>query len=227
MVRSLTQWMDYVVAGKDGEVGNCKDFLVEEGQWMIRYLVVDPRRWLPGRKVILSPYQLEGMDAEGRRLSATLTTQEIENSPPLEEAGSLSRDYEEEWLKHYGLPRYWLEQEEKGGSGRLLSVKDITGYHIQAKDGEIGHLADLLAQAKTWKVYYAIIDTRNWLPGRQVCVLTDCIQWVDQDQDKIGIDLTKEAIRHSPHYLPYEPMTREYQLVLHDYYGWPKYWDKL
>jgi hypothetical protein len=226
MVRALSQWMDYVLAARDGEMGKCKDFLVDDLLWIVRYLVVDTGKWLPGRKVLVSPHQLGDADSETRRLLVRLTREEIESSPALEEAKSVSREYEIEWHRHYGLSGYWLEGEKKVTTVQLLSVGQVSGYHIQARDGEIGHVADFLAVTDTWKVHYAIIDTRNWLQGRQVCVLTDCIQRVDTAQEKMRIDLTKEAIRNSPPYQPYLPMTQEYQVVLHDYYGWPKYWDE-
>jgi len=35
----------------DGEIGHLKDFLVEDADWSIRYLVVDTKNWWPGKKV--------------------------------------------------------------------------------------------------------------------------------------------------------------------------------
>jgi hypothetical protein len=40
------------------------------------------------------------------------------------------------------------------------------GYHIQATDGEIGHVEDFFADDQYWTLRYLLVDTRNWLPGR-------------------------------------------------------------
>jgi hypothetical protein len=52
-----------------------------------------------------------------------------------------------------------------------------------------------------------------------------CVEWVDHVKDRVGIGLSKEKIKNSPEYNPVVPMTEAYQVVLHDYYGWPKYWE--
>src|ERR1019366_7355911 len=44
----------------------------------------------------------------------------------------------------------------------LRSCEAVTGYHIQATDGEIGHVQGLLVDEETWAVRYVIVDTSNW-----------------------------------------------------------------
>jgi hypothetical protein len=249
MIRSLIDLTGYVIAAKDGELGECKDFLLDDLSWAVRYMVADTRKVLPGRKVVVSPDLLGDMDDETRRFSVLLSKEEVKASPPLLEDEPVTPQYEVMWHDHFGLSYYWLKEEERGMTenpsvtafdGRepptggvapsepkhLLSLQEVTNFHVELLDGEIGRFADLLADTHTWQCRYAIVDTGKWLPGRQVCVLTDCITWVNPADEKLGVGLTKEAIRMSPEYHPYVPMNREYQVVLHDYYGWPKYWEK-
>jgi len=247
MLIEVSQLISYVLQAEDGELGRCKDFLVDDRGWNIRYLVGDTRKWLPGRKVLLPPSSVKEPDFSERRLPLKLTKEQIKGSPPLEEHAPVSRQYEIMWFDYYGISHYWLEEDKIGMTenptaipiarresataseeqqeSHVFSLKEMTGKAIAAIDGDIGHVADFLADMKAWKLRYAVVDTRNWLPDRQVCVSLTCVEWVDRLRDRVGVGLSREMIRNSPEYNPVVPMTEAYQVVLHDYYGWPKYWE--
>ena len=247
MIRSISEFLGYVLQSEDGELGLCKDFLVDDRDWTVRYVVGDTRKWLPGRKVLLPPSSLKDADFSRRRLPLKLTKEQVKGSPPLEEHAHPSREYEVMWFDYYGISEYWLEEDKRGMTenptamaiaeqesatageaqkeSHIFSVAEVIGSSIAAADGDIGHLDDFLVDLKAWKLRYAVVDTRNWLPGRQVCIAVGCVQWVDQVRDRVGIGLSKEMIKNSPEYSSVEPMTEAYQVVLHDYYGWPKYWE--
>jgi hypothetical protein len=52
----------------------------------------------------------------------------------------------------------------------LGSSEAVLGYHAQASDGLIGHVADFLFEEETWAIRHLVIDTHNWLPGKRVLV---------------------------------------------------------
>jgi hypothetical protein len=89
------------------------------------------------------------------------------------------------------------------GDRRLRGAREVRGYHIEASDDAIGHVADFLFEESTWAIPYAIVDTRNWLPGKQVRIATKRIRSVNWDDRTVIIDMSCAAIRGSP---PYEPM---------------------
>lgn len=108
---------------------------------------------------------------------------------------------------------------------RLRSVKEVKGYHISAADGEIGHVEDFIVDEETWKLRYVVIDTRNWLPGgRNVLISPAWIEDVSWIDSTVRVDLPVEAIRNSPEFDPHQPVNREYEIRLYDYYGRPYYW---
>lgn len=45
----------YHLHATDGEIGHVEDFMVDDENWAIRFLVVATRNWLPGKKVIYHP----------------------------------------------------------------------------------------------------------------------------------------------------------------------------
>src|SRR3546814_13431113 len=51
-LRSAVEVEGYHVAASDGEIGHIDDFLVDDTDWSLRFLVIDTRNWLPGRKEI-------------------------------------------------------------------------------------------------------------------------------------------------------------------------------
>ena len=107
MLRSLIELLDYVLAAEDGEIGRCSDFLFDDRHWTTRYMVADTARWLPGRKVLVSPIALGEPEWRSRLFPVRLTKEQIEDAPGLNEDAPVSRQYEIHWTRYYGWPYYW------------------------------------------------------------------------------------------------------------------------
>ena len=72
MLRSLSKLEGYKLLAEDGDIGRCSDFLVDDAQWGVRYMVADTGQLLPGRKVLVSPVQMKQPQWETRHLLASL-----------------------------------------------------------------------------------------------------------------------------------------------------------
>ncbi|HEX7968326.1 MAG TPA: PRC-barrel domain-containing protein [Stellaceae bacterium] len=106
-LRSLGDMMGYAIRATDGDIGHAEDFLIDDEGWRIRYMVVDTRNWLPGRKVLVSPHWIRDVDWLEQRVHVDLTRRAIENSPPYDPSRPLDRAYEAELHGHYGREDYW------------------------------------------------------------------------------------------------------------------------
>jgi hypothetical protein len=106
----------------------------------------------------------------------------------------------------------------------LRSAAHVTGYHIEATDGEIGHVEDFIIDDETWEIRYIVVDTRNWLPGKKVLIAPRWIDRVSWNDSKVYVSLSREAIGNAPEYHP-DTLNREYEGKLHDHYNRPKYWE--
>ena len=259
MLRSLKELQGYTISATDGDIGSVHDFYFDDQHWTVRYLVVDTGGWLSGRRVLISPMALGQTDWLDRRLPVSLTRQQVEDSPPIDLAKPVSRQYEVEYFNYYGWPYYWygpaawgawaypnelaaaqtaqaLEtarqagatatgtQEQERADPHLRSVKEVTGYRIQATDDEIGHVEDFIADDESWQIRYLVVDTSNWWFGKQVLLARDWIRdvsWLDQ---KLYVDLTRDQVKGSPAWDPTIPVNRVYEERLYDYYGRPAYW---
>jgi len=247
MLRSVNELIGYVLQAKDGEIGRCKDFLWDDENWVVRYMVADTGKWLPGRKVLISPISVGDADWSSRRLPVRLTRKEIEDAPPLEKDAPVSRQYELEWNRYHGYLLYWTgaglwaeadypgalfhsgqglpqETESESGDSHLRSASEVSGYHIQAQDGEIGHIEDFIMDDQLWVLRYVVVDTRNWLAGRKVLIAPPWIEEIDWTGQRVKVDVTTTAVQHSPEYDPSSPVNTEYEGRLYDYYGRPRYW---
>jgi hypothetical protein len=91
----------------DGDVGHVADFVVDDEGWVIRYMIVDTGKWLPGRKVLVAPRWVRSVDWAGRRFEVDLTRQAIEDSPPYDPSRPPTREEEIRLHAHYGRPGYW------------------------------------------------------------------------------------------------------------------------
>lgn len=250
MLRSAKELTGYVLNATDGEIGRCKDFLFDEDQWTVRYMVADTGKWLPGRKVLISPVSLGSPDWASRLFAVGLTKDEVEGSPNLDEDAPVSRRFESRWFSYHGYPYYWeyegvwgagmypnalaLERSESNTSLKeedseethLRSMHEVMGYHIAAEDGEIGHVDDFIIDDETWMVRYMVVDTRNWLPGKKVLVSPSWVESVDWVERKAKVDMTREQVANSPEFNPSDAVNREYEVRLYDFYGRPKYWQR-
>lgn len=248
MLRSVKEIHNYVLQAEDGEIGRCKDLLFDDRFWTIRYMVADTGKWLPGRKVLLSPISLGEPDWSSGIFPVRLTKKQIENAPGLDEDAPVSRQHEIIWSQYYGWPYYWdgsyawgaaaypgmlynvnvpeyKPSEEHSGDEHLRSIDEVTGYNIQATDDEIGHVTDFIVDDKTWIIQYLVVDINNWLPGKKVLIPPIWVDLVDWAENKVKIALTKKQIKSSPEYDSSTMINREYEVQLYDYYGRPKYWE--
>jgi hypothetical protein len=242
MLRNLNEIRGYRLEARDGIIGSCKDFLFDDSQWGIRYLVADTAKWLPGRKVLISPLSLGRPSWRDQLLPVDLTKDQIKNSPPLEQDAPVSHQYELNWLEYYGHPHYWccdrlwgidhylavrdtqtaersrVEDPEKT---HLRSASEVKGYKIAARDGHIGHVEDYVIEDTAWLIRYLVVDTRDWLPGKKVLLAPVWIDAVNWAHRSVFTTRTRDEIAHSPEYRPDQPVNLAYESRLYDYYGRP------
>ena len=106
----------------------------------------------------------------------------------------------------------------------LRSCTAITGYHLHASDGEIGHICGMLIDDETWAVRYFIVDTSNWGFGHRVLVAPHWIEGVSWAEGTVSVKLARQVVKDAPAYDPDESLTRADEVRLHEYYGRTGYW---
>ena len=94
MLRSVKKLEGLTIGASDGAIGKVKDFYFDDEAWVVRYLVVDTGHWLAGREVLISPYSIGQVAWESETLPVNLTKAQIKNSPDIDTARPVSRQFE-------------------------------------------------------------------------------------------------------------------------------------
>jgi uncharacterized protein YrrD len=236
---------DYKLDSLDGEIGKIKEFYFDDKYWTIRYLVAESGDGSSSKRVLISPYALRAVNIEEQKIAIGLTKKQIEDSPSWNSDKPVSRQFEKEYYGYYGWPAYWMgpnqwgtypyvernrekwylsTQSGKGWDHHLRSTNAVSGYHVQASDGEIGKIEDFIIDDETWTIRYLIINTRNWWPGKKVLISPKWIERISWDELKVFVNLTREAIKQSPEYTEESLPTRDYEIRLHRHYNRQGYW---
>lgn len=226
MLRSAKQLYGYALGALDGEIGHVKGFYFDDKDWVIRYLVADTGSWMTfGHKVLISPYALGSIYPGGRILQVRSTREKIEESPSIETELPVARQHELAYYRYYNWPVYWggpglwgmnpvplvpldSEIDEKNQAHdaehepefHLRSTQEVTGYDVQAVDGEIGHVEDFLIEDENWEIKSLVVATGHWWSGKDVVVPRTAVTRVSWEDSKVFVNLTRDALLQEPAY---------------------------
>jgi len=246
MLRRMNDLKGFAIGAKDGDIGQASDFIFDDKNWTVRYLVVDTNPWLPGGKVLISPIVTGQADWEGKRLPVLLTREQVKNSPDIRMDEELSAQDEIKYYNHYGWPYYWLgggmwgpvtvpqdlldkeideqlARTQEINESRLRSMREVTGYTIQATDGAVGQVDDFIIDDEPWVIRYMVVDTGTWWPGKKVIVSPRWISHVDWKDSKVYTNLSRDTIKTAPEFAS-EKLDRAYEAELYQHYGQDSWW---
>lgn len=97
----------YSIKADDGDIGHVEDFLFDTNNWMIRYMVVDTKNFLAGKKVLIALPWIKDINWMGSNVRVGLTKESIKNSPEYDERVPVEKDYEEKLHQHYDKNMFW------------------------------------------------------------------------------------------------------------------------
>ena len=91
----------------------------------------------------------------------------------------------------------WTYREEGQLGYDATSGRDLSGYHVEALDGSIGKIDEA-----TYEVgkSFIIVDTGPWIFHHKVMLPAGVVERVEQDDEKVWVNRTKEQIKDSPEY---------------------------
>jgi sporulation protein YlmC with PRC-barrel domain len=153
---------------EDGEVGSVDDLYFDDEEWDVRYLVVNTRRWIPGPKYLVPPIA-------------------IDRDQPL--AGGDIR---------VELTREQIRRCPTVAAENLRSSVEVIGCGIEALDGAIGSVADLVVDDETWEITDVLVDSRQWLPGKLLLISPEVIDHIDWPEKKVHVRLVRQDILQAP-----------------------------
>lgn len=237
MLLSLNEVRDVNVHAVDGSIGRVDECLFDDEQWTIRYMVIDAMD-IAGRHVLISPIAMTRLDRDRGSLHVSLTADQIRSSPGIERHRPVTRRYERAYGNYYGYQPYWLGRDAtgtgahpgtllrepdpptgqaqnlavRGQDSHLHSSREVTGYHVKATDGSIGHVDDFLVDETNWVIEFLRLDPSNFIGGKAILVPRQALREVRWPDRTIDVALTTGEVRTISEYHP-EPLCIE---------GWPR-----
>jgi sporulation protein YlmC with PRC-barrel domain len=223
MEHNINNLLLYTMEATDGLIGDVKDFYFDDKTWHVRYLIVKTGGWLSGREVLISPVALLNEKWRNGLFPVDLTKKQVSSSPDIDTDKPVARQREIELYGHYQWESYWGSGFYGGGSmgpsmpfpvidrkvlieadkndkredddNHLRSTAIITGYHIHATDGEIGHVNDFIMDDTNWQIKFIVVDTHNWFGGKKVMVPVGLIKKIEWSDNRVYLDTTMAAVK--------------------------------
>ena len=93
---------------------------------------------------------------------------------------------------------------------------DITGYKVEATDGEIGEIAKEVDERGST---YIVVDTGPWIFGKSALLPAGVIQRIDHENEKIYVDHSKDQIKDAPTFDEDAEHDETYRRPFAEHYG--------
>ncbi len=248
MKRNINSLIGYTIKGSDGEIGKVEEFYFDDRTSTIRYMVVKTGGWFSDKKVLISTESFLKPDWKSEIFHVNLTQEKIKNSPEIDTEKPVSAQQEELMRGYYAWPGYYgngmyghmglgiwgyplvevratdeeveqIQEKQIDENPHLRSTSEVTGYDINATDGDIGKVEDFIVDDTNWKIHFLVVKTGNWFSEKQVLISPQWIKEVKWEEQNVTINHSKDKVKNSPKYDPSQPFDDTYEHTVDDYYG--------
>jgi uncharacterized protein YrrD len=100
-------------------------------------------------------------------------------------------------------------------------MTSLLGAPILAKDGEIGHLNDVLVDDQSWVIRYFVVETGKLLSRRRVLISSFSVSEPKWEKPFLPVNLMSEEVLQSPDADTDLPVYRQQEVAMTKQYGWP------
>ncbi len=150
--------LGFVVRSTGVTIGRVSGMLLDPQSWRLRYLEIklvacDGEQLLP-MAVAACP------DTQQRYLPVGLTRAEIEDGPATDPGRPLTRPQELALHEHYRWTPYW----SAGAASHppsMIPVAELMTFRVDATDGALGRLDDLVVEDDWWTVVDLVVAGRH------------------------------------------------------------------
>lgn len=202
MLRSSIELSRYDVEASDGRIGRTSDLLIDATTWTVNALVVETGGLLTHGHVLIKPHSIRELRFPEEVFVLAQSRSEVVSASDATKAET-------------SAPR----------AHGVHSTEALFGLQVLATDTDAGTVNGLLIETEAWSVRYLIVDTGLWLGGKQVLLSPRSVRSIDEGEGRIVVDVSETDIAGGPEYDSRVELTRECEAFLHDYYGWPPYWE--
>lgn len=236
-LNGFTGFAGFRMGATDGDIGIIKEIYFDDQTWTVRYLIVKTGNFLNGKLTLVSTQALLAPDWDNELFPTNLAIDQIKNGPDIDTDKPVYRQHELKLYDHFPWVIYWgmglmpledsvemavsekISQASTESDPHLRSSDKITGYALQAVDGELGHIDDFIIDTDSWKIIFIVVKTGNWFSGKRVMLPIGWISEVDWQASRIVVDATVEKVQQCTEFDPDAAINEVYEKVLRDYSG--------
>jgi hypothetical protein len=103
-------------------------------------------------------------------------------------------------------------------------VSAYNGYTVEAPDGNVGYISDILFQDNDWKLRWFVINTGSWLMGRRILIHPAALGRPDIRERAFSTPLPRAQVEASPEIGSDPPVSMQMYLIPNDYYAYDQSW---
>lgn len=103
-LRNTDEVIGYTIHATDGEIGKVKDYILDDSNWKINYLVVDTGNWLNSKNVLLPTHWIREVKWDNEIVVVNVTMAQIENCPSYDSSEPVNEVVEKNLYDYYGRP---------------------------------------------------------------------------------------------------------------------------
>jgi hypothetical protein len=233
MLRETSDVLDRPIGAADGRLGTLEDLYFDDQTWRARYALV--RTGLPLRRsyLLIAPEEMEKPAATDARMRVWLTRDEARTYPRLDARDDppevdarpqprrslLRRASARLGARTY--PRHTLEEagQVTAADPHLRSARSVRTYRLSARDGDAGHVRDLVFDDGTWTVCHVDAEVDLFLGKKRVLVPPQSIEDVSEGARAMRVGFTRHVLGGAPRFQRLSLMSRLYLMCVYDYYA--------
>jgi hypothetical protein len=205
----------------DESVGAVRDLVVDTDTWVLRYLVVGADDWAPDHEVLVVPRSLAGIDEVDEEITVDLTAEQVRNSPSLAVDSPVTRDFEENWYRHYGWEDYWsaeidaestpeppvppappaeepFPEEANADLPGLQRLENLRLWGAETRDGKPLHLLDLLIDDADWSIDFLEIELMSDAGSEHCLVGLSLVAEIDPVAERWYLAVDAQKLQQAP-----------------------------
>jgi len=106
----------------------------------------------------------------------------------------------------------------------LHSAIGLKGCRVVARDGDVGHVTDLIFDEDTWAIRYLVVETTDWWDGRKLLIAPQSANQIDWGDITITLAMVRHEVKAFPHHDPAVDVERRDEIGAAQPHVFPSYW---
>jgi uncharacterized protein YrrD len=106
----------------------------------------------------------------------------------------------------------------------LWNATSFRGFVVEATDGAIGTVNDLLFDDHSWTTRLLVVETGSWLSNRRVLLPLSALGKPNEASGRFSVSLNRQQVRDSPDINTDLPVSRHKEAHVYNYYDSNPYW---